>query len=220
LLVAAALTFVARPLAVLLLLVPFGFTWREVALVGWVGLKGAVPIILATYPMMAGLAAGPIIFNAVFFVVIISALLQGGTLPWLARKLRLEEPRASEPPLSLEIMSLRDVDAEIIDYPVAESSAVADKLLRDLSLPEGAVVAMIARDKALIPPHGSTRLRSGDHLFVVVTHQSRDPVDAILARKRGDGAAVPGQEVVLSGAPEASDVSGKAPAAATRKGQS
>src|SRR5690606_27767341 len=98
LLVAIALTFLARPIAVLPLLLPFKFTGRELALISWVGLKGAVPIILAIYPLMSGLPAGSVIFNVVFFVVLISALVQGGTLPWLARTLRLEEPPAPEAP--------------------------------------------------------------------------------------------------------------------------
>lgn len=199
LLVALALTFVARPLSVLPLLLPFKFTWRELTLVSWVGLKGAVPIILATYPLMSGLHAGAMIFNVVFFVVLISAVVQGGTLPWFARKLGLEEPPVPEPPLSLEITSLRDVDAEIIDYVVPEDSPTAGCLLRDLALPEDAVVAMITRDKALIPPRGSTEVRAGDHLFVVVNHESRWPVDAIFARARGDQPAFIPNEFALRG---------------------
>lgn len=185
LVVAVALTFLARPIAVLPLLAPFKFTGREITLISWVGLKGAVPIILATYPLMSDVPAGSKIFDVVFFVVLLSALVQGGTLPWLARALDLVEPPHPEPPLSLEIMSLRDVDAEIIDYVVASGSPAAGRLLRDLALPEGAVVAMIARDKALIPPRGSTEVRSGDHLFIVVNHESRRPVDAVFARRRG-----------------------------------
>ncbi len=199
LLVALALTFVARPLSVVPLLAPLKFTWRELTLVSWVGLKGAVPIILATYPLMFGLRAGAMIFNVVFFVVLISAVVQGGTLPWFARRLGLEEPPVPEPPLSLEITSLRDVDAEIIDYVVPANSPVAGHLLRDLALPEDAVVAMIARDKVLVPPRGSTEVRAGDHLFIVVNHQSRWPVDAIFARAQGDAPAFIPHEFALRG---------------------
>ena len=184
LLVAVALTLLARPIAVLPLLLPFKFTGRELTLISWVGLKGAVPIILAIYPLMSDLPAGPKIFNVVFFVVLISALVQGSTLPWLARTLKLEEPPTPEPPLSLEITSLRDVDAEIIDYLVRESSPAAGRLLRDMALPEGAVVAMISRGKTLIPPRGSTEVLHGDHLFIVVNEESRRPVDAIFGRRR------------------------------------
>lgn len=206
LLVAVALTFLARPLAVVPLLLPFKFTGRELALVSWVGLKGAVPIILATYPLMSGLPAGSKIFDVVFFVVLISALVQGGTLPWLARTLKLEEPAPPEPPLSLEITSLRDVDAEIIDYLVTPGSPAAGRLLRNLALPEGAVVAMIARDKALIPPRGSTAIASGDHLFIVVNRESRRPVDTLFARRRGDERVVLRTEFPLRGTTTVEDL--------------
>ena len=134
-LLAGALIFIVRPLAVVPLLLPFRFNWREITLISWVGLKGAVPIILATYPLLYGLASGPLLFNVVFFVVLLSAILQGSTLPLAARWLKLEIPPVPEPPLSLEISSLRDVDAEIVDYPVHQGSRAANRLVRDLALP-------------------------------------------------------------------------------------
>lgn len=206
LLVAAALTFVARPLAVIPLLLPFRFTWRELTLVSWVGLKGAVPIILATYPLIAGLPAGPRIFNVVFFVVLVSALVQGGTLPWVARTLRLEQPPPPAPPLSLEITSLRDVDAEIVEYQVTHASPAHERQLRHLALPEGAVVAMIARDKSVIPPRGSTEVRAGDHLFVIVNQESRSPVDAIFARQQQEKGTLVCGEFPLRGTTTAGEV--------------
>lgn len=206
LLVAVALTFLARPVAVLPLLFPFKFTGRELTLISWVGLKGAVPIILATYPLMSELPAGAQIFNVVFFVVLISALVQGGTLPWLARALKLEEPPPPESPVSIELMSLRDVDAEIVDYLVAPTSPASGRLLRDLALPEGAVVAMLARDKQLIPPRGSTEVRGGDHLYIVVNKEARLPVDAVFARRRGDGRTTLPAEFPLRGTVSAADL--------------
>ncbi|OQX67504.1 MAG: K+/H+ antiporter [Sorangiineae bacterium NIC37A_2] len=206
LLVAVALTFLARPLAVLPILLPFKFSARELTLISWVGLKGAVPIILATYPLMSNLEAGSKIFNVVFFVVLISALVQGGTLPWMARTLGLEEPPTPEPPLSLEIMALQDVDAEIIDYAVGDESPVAGRLLRDLALPEGAVVAMIARDRMLIPPRGTTEVRSRDHLFIVANREARAPVDAIFARRHGERLSLPRTEFSLRGTTTVADL--------------
>lgn len=181
LLIAGALTFVARPLAVVPLLLPFRFSWNEIALVSWLGLKGAVPIILATYPLIFGLTVGPLLFNVVFFVVLLSAVVQGGTLPWVARRLKLEEEAEPEPPLSLEISSLHHVDADIVDYSVKAGSRAAGRRLSELALPEGAVVAMIAREKTLIPPRGSTAIFPGDHVFIVVTREARDPVDRVFA---------------------------------------
>ncbi len=181
LLIAAALIFVGRPLAVVPMLLPFGFSWREIVLVSWVGLKGAVPIILATFPLLFGIGSGPVIFNVVFFVVLLSAVLQGGTLPFVARKLGLEEPPEPSAPLSLEISSLRDVEAEIVDYSVREDSRAANRMLRELALPEGAVVALISRGKTIIPPRGSSRIVPGDHVFVVSDRESRRPVDRVFA---------------------------------------
>jgi cell volume regulation protein A len=206
LLVAAALILVARPLAVIPLLLPFGFSWREVVLIAWVGLKGAVPIILATYPLLFGLEAGPIIFNLVFFVVLLSALIQGGTLPWVARLLRLEEPPPPEPPLSLEITSLRELDAEIVDYPIRDDSRAAGRRLDEFALPESAVVAIISRGKTLIPPRGSTRILAGDHLFIVVNKESRDPVDRVFARDHGHEQAPLLAEFPLPGTATAGDL--------------
>lgn len=184
LIVAAGLILVARPLAVVLLLLPFRFEWRELALISWVGLRGAVPIILATYPLMFGLEAGPLLFNVVFFVVILSAMVQGGTLPWVVRLLKLEEPPEAEPPLSLDITSLRDVDAEIVDFPITADSRASGRRLSELALPESAVVAIISRGKTLIPPRGSTRIEAGDHVFIVVNREARSPVERIFARDR------------------------------------
>lgn len=185
LLIASALMFLARPIATIPLLLPFGFSIRELALISWVGLKGAVPIILATYPLIFGLAAGSLLFNVVFFVVLLSAVVQGGTLAKAAHALELEQPPEPEPPLSLEIFSLHDVDADIVGYSIDEDSRAAGRLLSDLALPQGAVVTLIARGKALIPPRGTTRVLGGDHLFIVADRESRSPLDRIFAHTRG-----------------------------------
>jgi cell volume regulation protein A len=182
LLIAGVLIVVARPLAVLPALLPFGFTVREYVLVSWVGLKGAVPIILATFPLMAGLPEGPLVFNVVFFVVLVSAILQGWTLPPLATKLGLQEPEPPAAQVSLELLALHEVNAEIIDYPVSTRSALAGMPLRDVGLPDGALVALISRGKALVAPRGSTYLESGDHLFVIAPHDCKAAVDLALRR--------------------------------------
>lgn len=186
LLIAGALIVVARPLAVIPLILPFRYAWREHLLVSWVGLKGAVPIILATYPLIFGIDSGPLIFNVVFFVVILSALVQGTSLSWVARLLRVEEPPEPEPPISLELTSLREIDADILDYTIDEDSRAAGRYLRDLALPTGSSVAMIIRDNALIPPRGSTEIRPGDHVFVIVDRESRSPLDRVFARGGGE----------------------------------
>jgi len=135
----------------------------------------------------------------VFFVVLLSAVIQGSTLPYFARLLKLEAEPEPEPPLSLEISSLRNVDAEIVDYAVPSASRAAGHTLSELALPEGAVVAMISRGKELIPPRGSTRILPDDHVFFVVNQEARGPVDRIFARARGDEQAPLISEFPLSG---------------------
>lgn len=188
LMVAAVLILIARPIAVVPLLLPFRFSLSEIALVSWVGLKGAVPIILAIFPLLFGLPSGPLLFDVVFFVVLVSAVTQGWTLPLVARKLGLEEQRAPEPPVTLEITSLRDVDADIVEYTAGERSRAAGKRLNQLALPEGVVVAMIARGTALIPPRGTTEIQAGDHVFVVLRRELRQIVDRVFSRDRPGGA--------------------------------
>jgi cell volume regulation protein A len=183
LLVAGVLIFVARPLATIPLLYPFGFSWREQVLIAWVGLKGAVPIILATFPLMFGVAEGGAIFNVVFFVVLVSAILQGWTLPLVASTLGLQEVRPPGPAVSLELMTLRDVNADIVDYTVSPGSSLVGKTVQDLQLPDGAVLAMISRASTLIAPRGSTDLQPGDHLFVIAKADTRQRLDEAMGAR-------------------------------------
>ena len=179
LLIAAALIFVARPVTVFGLLLPFRFNLREMTFISWVGLKGAVPIVLATYPLIFGLPSGGLLFDAVFFVVLVSAISQGWTLPPFARALGLEEPPRPEPPVALEISSLRDVEADIVEYIIQPESRGAGRAIRELALPDGVVVAMISRGSRIIPPRGSTRVLPGDIVFVVVREGTRPLVDRV-----------------------------------------
>jgi potassium/hydrogen antiporter len=178
-LLAFVLIFAARPVAVAAVLLPFRYGWRDITFVAWAGLKGAVPIVLALYPLMAGLPSGPLLFNIVFFVVLVSALLQGWTLPALPRRLGLHQAEKPRSPVTLEITSLRTVDGDIVEYTVEPGTLAADRAVRELALPEGVVVALIARDQQLIPPRGSTVVRPGDHLFVVLRPEVREIVDHV-----------------------------------------
>lgn len=177
LLVSAVLILVARPLAVVPVLAAFRFSPREHLLISWVGLKGAVPIILATFPLMFDIPEGRLLFNVVFFVVLVSATLQGWTLPLLAGRLGLGEEAAPAPSASLELLALRDVNAEIVDYAVSGESRLAGRTVEELGLPNGAIVALVARGGALIPPRGPTQLQAGDHLFVIAQTAHRVAVD-------------------------------------------
>src|SRR5690554_4639240 len=181
LLIALVLVFLARPAVVVPVLKLFGFGSREITLVSWVGLRGSVPIILAIFPLIFGLEQAPIIFNVVFFVVLISATVQGSTLPWVARKLGLTEEPEAQPAATLEITAISEVDAEIVEYTLGDNPRADSRLLSRMALPDGTVVAMITRGNEVIAPRGSTRLYSGDHLFVVLKPAVRGFVDCVFS---------------------------------------
>jgi cell volume regulation protein A len=173
LIVALVLIFIARPIAAAVSVLPFRFRIREQMLLFWGGLKGAVPITLATFPLVAGIEGSGYLFDVVFFVVLIAAITQGWSLPPLARKLGLAQSADVEPPVSVEINALRHVDAEIVRYVVAPSARVAGEVLRDLALPEGVVLTLVVRDSQVIMPRGATRLEPEDHVFVAMQRRLR-----------------------------------------------
>jgi cell volume regulation protein A len=165
--VGLALTFVARPVMVALCLVPLRFPRNDVLYVGWVGLRGAVPIILATFPVLAGAPGAARLFNIVFFIVVLNAFLPGTTVPWLTRRLELESQEPPPPEAVLTIESFDRLDGELLSYYVDEALPVAGMMLHELPFPEGAAVTMIVRGRELIAPKGDTRLEVGDHAYVL-----------------------------------------------------
>ncbi|MTB68503.1 potassium/proton antiporter [Providencia sp. wls1943] len=173
LLIALVLTFVARPLAVVPVLKLFRFTRNEIALISWVGLRGSVPIILAIFPFIFGLPGANLIFDVVFFVVLISATLQGSTLPYFARKLNLMQPPPLIPAATLDITAVDQIDADLVEYTLGEDCSAVGRRLSELALPDQTVIAMITREKSVLPPRGSTILMANDHLFVVLKPQNR-----------------------------------------------
>ena len=178
LLIALVLILVARPIAVWASVWPFRFHRRELSFLSWVGLKGAVPITLATFPLLAGVPKSGQIFNAVFFVEVLSALSQGWSLPLVARWLHLGRPADPTPALSVEINALRQVDGEIVDYTVKPDSLVAGRKLRELALPDGVVVSLIVRGQEVVISRGSSTLLPGDHVFVAL----RTPLEPLIDR--------------------------------------
>lgn len=176
---AAVLAFVARPLAVWPVMAALGAPRREQLFVSWVGLRGAVPIILAAYPVVRGVAGGPALFHLVFFVVLVSSLIPGATVVWLAKRLGLAVPHAPSPSAHVELVSLRDFPGEFVWYHVETSSAVAGSDLRGIDLPEGCLVTLIVRANELVVPKGSTSLRPGDHVCVFVPPSERGLLDLL-----------------------------------------
>ncbi len=184
LLIAAVLVFVARPVAVLLCVPWFRYSWREVVFISWVGLKGAVPVTLATFPLLLGVEGAGELFNVVFFVVVVSAVVQGWSLPVVARWLKVQTPAPPEPPVTLEISSLHHVEGDIVDFAVDADSRAAGLKVKDLALPDGVVIALIVRGRQIIPPQGKTRIEAGDHAILVVRPETLPLVNRVFARRQ------------------------------------
>jgi cell volume regulation protein A len=158
------------------------FTRRERLLLGWAGLRGAVPIVLATFALSAEVGNANTIFNAVFFVVLVSAILQGTTLEWVAGRLGLLAPVAPrhEPPIELGESSTLD----LLDFVVAEDHAIAGAAVREVGLPRTAIIAVVVRDDVSIPPRGSTVIEPGDRLYVLAPHGIRPAIEDVFSRWR------------------------------------
>jgi cell volume regulation protein A len=179
---AFVLMLVARPAAVWASTAFSNFTNRDRALLGWAGLRGAVPIVLATFVLSSDVPERNTIFNAVFFVVVVSVIVQGTTLEWVARKLGLLSyaPRPPESPLEVGPLSKLD----LVDFAVAPDHSIAGAHVRETGLPRSALIAIINRGEETIPPRGSTVIEPGDRLFVLVPHAMRADLEDVFARWR------------------------------------
>ena len=182
----AVLLFVARPAAVWLSTVFQGFDVRERTLLGWAGLRGAVPIVFATFPVIDGLPQGNLFFNIAFFVVVTSTLIQGATFQPIARMFGLTREQPALPRPVAEVGTIRRLGAELIEYPVASLDAIAGARIRELGLPRQALVNVIVRDGEAIPPRGSTVVEGGDMLHILVRREVRREVEDLFSRWRGD----------------------------------
>ncbi len=166
------LLLLARPLSVLASLTPFRIPLRDQAFLSWAGLRGAVPVVLATVPATAGTAGAAGIFNLVFVLVVIFTLVQGPTLPWVARRLGLTES-VQQLELDVETTPLETMDAEVIQVTVGDRSRLHGVEVFELRLPAGANVTLVVRDGKGFVPQGQTVLRHGDQLLVVSSSDAR-----------------------------------------------
>lgn len=176
LLIAACLMFVARPIGVLLTMLPSGFKWREKIFIAWVGLRGAVPIILATYPLLAGISQSEMIFNVVFFVVLTSVLLQGTTIPHVARWLQVDEPVIPKKVTPLEYTPVDGLKSELSELYIEPDSEMVGKAIVDLTLPHSFLIILISRGNDYLISKGSSMLEAGDILIVLSDKKAIDEV--------------------------------------------
>ncbi|MGB2973632.1 MAG: potassium/proton antiporter [Candidatus Competibacter sp.] len=168
LLIALTLILIARPVAVAVCLLPFRFNWRERVFIGWIGLRGAVPIILALFPWLAGLEYYRLYFNVAFFIVLLSLVIQGWTVAPMARWLKLQvPPSASALARRLRLDVPAGLDYELLSYWVTGDSPAIGRAWAELILPEGVRLVGLIRNGRMIDSDAELRLQDDDHVFLL-----------------------------------------------------
>lgn len=182
LILAVVLIFVARPLAVFISLAPFRFPWRDQLFISWVGLRGAVPIVLALFPWIAGLENQQLYFEIAFVVVLVSLVVQGWSISWIARKLGLEIPAEPEPESRMPLDSIHSKDVlEIVVYEITDDSAAAEHHWGEINLPRDADFIGIIRDGVWIRSASDPTLKAGDSLMVMAASDDVSKISEVLA---------------------------------------
>lgn len=173
---AGVLIFLSRPLSVMVSLLPFKYSMREKNMIAWVGLRGAVPIILATYPRIAGMDETGLIFNLVFFIVLTSVLVQGTTIPWLTRWLKLDDPADIEALYPLEMTPLKGWKAVLREVVISKDSPLVGKAIFEMKLPNDYLVVLISRGDKFIIPNGSAVLNANDRMLGLAKPETHERV--------------------------------------------
>ncbi|HZW10197.1 MAG TPA: potassium/proton antiporter [Phycisphaerales bacterium] len=176
---------VARPVAVMLCLAPLRYPLRESVYISWVGLRCAVPIILATYPVLRGVDGAMEVFNTVFFIVVLNAIIPGATIRKLTDWLGLSDSGAPEPIASIEINSTRELDGEILPFYIDRSLAVCGAPISAVRFPEGCSAVLVVRDGQPIAARGATVLSEGDHVYIFCRERDRPYVQLLFGGPQG-----------------------------------
>jgi potassium/hydrogen antiporter len=184
LLAAAVLTFIARPFAVWACTLGQGYRWRERSVLTIGGLKGAVPIVLATFPLTAEITGADLIFDVVFFVVLVSVLIQGIALLPMIRRLGLAAPQPAWAPVA-EAMPLDGIEIDLVELHVTPDMAIGGRRLADLAIPDGSIVTTVVRHNEVIVPKGDTVIRTDD-VLLITTQRTRDALQRLTAWARGE----------------------------------
>lgn len=170
-LISAFLILVARPVSVFLCLIPFKMKLRRRLYISWVGLRGAVPIVFATYPLLAGIEKASMIFNIVFFISVTSVLIQGTTLSIIAKWLHVALPMKAKPKDPVDTFLSENAKTAMAEILIPADSFPVDKKIVSLEFPQSAIIAMIKRADAYLTPNGSTVIEAGDMLIVLSEKQ-------------------------------------------------
>ena len=179
LLIGAAATFLARPLAVVVSAAPFRMPWREQLFLSWAGLRGAVPIVIATIPVTEGLPGATQVVDVVFVLVIVYTIVQAPTLPWVGRRLRVVDSTKAVD-VEVEMAPLDQLRADLLQVRVSPGSRLHGVYVEELRLPPGAHVTLIVRDGKSVVPGPYTHFVTGDQLLVVASSDVRDRAEARL----------------------------------------
>lgn len=170
--IALVLIFVGRPLSVFILLMFSQFDFRDKLMISWVGLRGATPIVLATFPVLAGIPRSDTIFDIIFFVVLISVLLQGSTLIPVAKYLGITLPYKETIQHPFELRDNGDIRNELVEINVSEGSPAIDRQIVNLGLPNNSLIVLISRNQGILVPNGNTIIAEGDTLLVLTDKTS------------------------------------------------
>src|SRR3954468_1006487 len=179
---ALVLVFVARPVAAFVSTAIDRFSMAERVVLGWAGLRGAVPVVLATFPVIDDVDGSRTFFNIVFFAVVISTLLQGTTFEPLAKRLGVTTAEPALPRPLTESGTIRRLGAEVLEFPVGPDYAMVGHRVRELGLPRDALLSVIVRGEEAVLPRGSTRIEAGDRLHVVVRSEVADRMRDVAER--------------------------------------
>ena len=172
---------VARPVSVLISTLPFKMGLREKAFISWVGLRGAVPIVLAIYPRIANLAQSDLIFNIIFFVVLLSVLLQGTTLPFAARMFKVEVPDTSAKSFPVEFVPEQGWRGAMEEVTLSPESRANGKAIVDLNLPPSYLIVLVNRSGEYLVPSGGMVLQAGDRILGIASPECREQVTRLFS---------------------------------------
>jgi cell volume regulation protein A len=186
LILALVLAFVARPLMVALCLAPFRYSMRESAFISWVGLRGAVPILLATYPVLAGVDNAMGLFHLAFFVVVVNALVPGATIRWAVSLFGVERGGIERPAPVLEINAIDSLPVQIISFKLQPAALATGQPAGLLPLPEGSDILLVMRDRQAVPVTAETILQADDHVHVLVRPEDERAVELLFGLREDD----------------------------------
>jgi cell volume regulation protein A len=181
LIISAGLIFLARPIGVFISLIPSKFSLRERLFISWVGIRGSMPIILTTFLVISQIPNSYTIIRIVFFIVLTSALIQGWSIPYVARLLRVDAPLPPLRRLPLEFETPKGSDTELYDFIIPYNSPAANKPIVELGLPKDCLIVLIIRNERYILPSGSTALEPGDTILALVNKNHLDEFRSIIA---------------------------------------